>query len=143
MPSLKTVVCNRKIYYSFVTFVFIQNILTSPSLDCPISCKCKPGSFGSCKSSSSGCGKPLNSLGYCTYFCSRSGFCGFGDNYQSPGSIDCFGCQSNNTCDNQYIASSRSISGYDACRIEPNSMPWLVRLAFKSNPNNILKQSSC
>ena len=130
--------------YETVTESFIGNITkrTSfpPAQECPLDCKCKAGNKEKCKVSSSECGKPLNSIGYCTYFCSKAGYCGFGDNYQTEGSTDCFACNTGLDCDKDYIASSRSINGYDACRVKPHSMPWIVRLAKKKNPTSIQKQ---
>ena len=123
-----------------VAFFLTQCVLTIPTSNCPISCKCKSGNVETCKVTSSDCGKPLNSIGFCTYFCSTDGYCGFGKSYQTENSTDCFGCHSDITCDDQYITSSRSISGYDACRIKRHSMPWMVRLAYKENPTAIQKQ---
>lgn len=126
--------------FLFIFFALLQQSLSQSSPNCPAACKCKSGNSETCRVSSSDCGKPLNSLGYCTYFCSGRGYCGFGNSYQTENSTDCFGCRSNISCDEDYIVSSRSISGYDACRIRANSMPWMVRLSYKKDPNAIQKQ---
>ena len=111
-----------------------------PEQDCPLECKCEAGNDERCRVTSPECGKPLNSIGYCTYFCSKEGYCGFGDSYQTDGSTDCFACNTGLDCDKDYIVSSRSITGYDACRVKPHSMPWIVRLALKDNPRSIQTQ---
>ena len=51
---------------------------------CPQKCNCKSGVSGDG-------GKPVNSGGVCEHFCSKYGFCGTGENYESG--IDCRECK--------------------------------------------------